>query len=62
MVAEDVAQNRLSLPWRTAVYSGEDYYGLAQNPTRQRTPAPVGDFLQSEVNAMELPEVEILKG
>ncbi|WP_122667321.1 LysR substrate-binding domain-containing protein [Pseudomonas viridiflava] len=62
MVAEDVAQNRLSLPWRTAVYSGEDYYLVwpRTRPGSERL-RRLGDFLQSEVNAMELPEVQILR-
>lgn len=61
MVAEDVAQDRLSLPLPTAVASGQSYY-LVWPRTR-----PCGDrlkrlseFLQQEVAAMALPPVEIL--
>lgn len=62
MVAEDVAHGRMSLPWRTAVHSGEDYY-LVWPRTRPGTERlrRLGDFLQSEVQAMELPDVEILR-
>jgi len=34
MVAEDVAQGRLSLPWPTAVASGENYYLVWPKPAR----------------------------
>lgn len=61
MVAEDVAQRRLSLPWPTAVASGMDYY-LVWPRTR-----PGGErlrrlsvFLQEEAEAMDLPAVQIL--
>ncbi|QXI33672.1 LysR substrate-binding domain-containing protein [Pseudomonas promysalinigenes] len=61
MVAEDVAQGRLSLPWPTAVPSGLDYY-LVWPRTR-----PGGErlrrlslFLQEEAAAVDLPAVEIL--
>ncbi|MBD1550035.1 LysR substrate-binding domain-containing protein [Pseudomonas typographi] len=62
MVAEDVAQGRLALPWPTAVPSGERYY-LVWPRTR-----PGGDrlqrlseFLQQEVAATVLPPVSILQ-
>ncbi|MNY52843.1 DNA-binding transcriptional activator GcvA [compost metagenome] len=62
MVAEDVAQGRLSLPWPTAVASGLDYY-LVWPKTR-----PGGErlrrlsaFLQGEVQAMRLPRVTTLR-
>ncbi|MFJ4144429.1 LysR substrate-binding domain-containing protein [Pseudomonas sp. NPDC089734] len=62
MVAEDVAQGRLSLPWRTAVFSGENYYLVwpKTRPGLERL-RRLSDFLQSEVRAMELPQVEILE-
>jgi DNA-binding transcriptional LysR family regulator len=61
MVAEDVIQGRLSLPWRTAVVSGENYYLVwpKTRPGGERL-RRLSDFLQSEVQAMELPEVTIL--
>ncbi|MEE3925087.1 LysR substrate-binding domain-containing protein [Pseudomonas viridiflava] len=61
MVAEDVAQARLSLPWRTAVASGENYY-LVWPRTRPGVERlrRLSDFLQAEVQAMKLPLVEIL--
>lgn len=61
MVAEDVAQGRLSLPWPTAVASGLNYY-LVWPATRSggERLRRLGDFLQGEVQAMTLPEVEIL--
>ncbi|MFV3404103.1 LysR substrate-binding domain-containing protein [Pseudomonas sp. NY15463] len=61
MVAEDVAQRRLSLPWPTAVPSGLDYY-LVWPRTR-----PGGErlgrlslFLQQEAAAVDLPAVQVL--
>ncbi len=61
MVAEDVAQGRLSLPWPTAVDSGEKYYLVwpktRPGGERQRR---LSDFLQGEVAAMVLPDVERL--
>ncbi len=35
MVAEDVAQGRLSLPWPTAVASGLNYYLYGRKPVRE---------------------------
>lgn len=62
MVAEDVAQGRLSLPWRTAVVSGENYYLVwpKTRPGGERL-RRLSDFLQSEVQAMELPVVTTLE-
>ncbi|MEG5264996.1 LysR substrate-binding domain-containing protein [Pseudomonas sp. JDS28PS106] len=62
MVAEDVAQRRLSLPWRTAVFSGENYY-LVWPRTRPGAEQMrrLSDFLQSEVQATALPDVELLQ-
>ncbi|SUD27029.1 LysR family transcriptional regulator [Pseudomonas fluorescens] len=53
MVAEDVAQGRLSLPWPTAVASGESYYLVwpKTRPGGERL-RRLSDFLQSEVRAM----------
>jgi DNA-binding transcriptional LysR family regulator len=61
MVAEDVAQGRLSLPWPTAVASGEKYYLVwpKTRPGGERM-RRLSDFLQGEVRAMELPDVERL--
>ena len=61
MVAEDVAQGRLSLPWPTAVASGENYYLVwpKTRPGGERL-RRLSDFLQSEVQAMQLPVVERL--
>jgi DNA-binding transcriptional LysR family regulator len=62
MVAEDVAQGRLSLPWPTAVASGESYYLVwpKTRPGGERL-RRLSDFLQSEVQAMALPAVEQLE-
>jgi LysR family transcriptional regulator, glycine cleavage system transcriptional activator len=61
MVAEDVAQGRLSLPWPTAVASGENYYLVwpKTRPGGERL-RRLAEFLQGEVNAMELPQVQRL--
>ncbi|MGE8411165.1 MAG: LysR substrate-binding domain-containing protein [Pseudomonas sp.] len=61
MVAEDVAQGRLSLPWPTAVASGLNYY-LVWPRTRAggERLRRLSDFLQGEVEAMQLPVVERL--
>ena len=58
MVAEDVAQGRLSLPWPTAVASGLNYYLVwpKTRPGGERL-RRLSDFLQGEVRAMELPAV-----
>ncbi|MFJ9990833.1 LysR substrate-binding domain-containing protein [Pseudomonas putida] len=62
MVAEDVAQGRLSLPWPTAVASGLDYYLVwpRTRPGSERL-RRLSAFLQEEAAAMDLPEVEILE-
>ena len=61
MVAEDVAQGRLSLPFPTAVASGENYYLVwpKTRPGGERL-RRLSDFLQQEVAAMELPDVRRL--
>jgi len=62
MVAEDVAQGRLSLPWPTAVFSGLNYYLVwpGTRPGGERLKR-LSDFLQAEVQAMALPVVDILR-
>ncbi len=61
MVAEDVAQGRLSLPWPTAVASGEELLpGLAENPPGGERLRRLSDFLQGEARSMELPNVQPL--
>ncbi|ROL67414.1 LysR substrate-binding domain-containing protein [Pseudomonas vranovensis] len=61
MVAEDVAQGRLSLPWPTAVASGLDYYLVwpRTRPGGERL-RRLSDFLQGEADSMDLPKVQIL--
>ncbi|MGH8464877.1 MAG: LysR substrate-binding domain-containing protein [Pseudomonas sp.] len=61
MVAEDVAQGRLSLPWPTAVASGLDYFLVwpRTRPGGERL-RRLSEFLQGEVEAMALPAVQIL--
>ncbi|HDS1699683.1 MULTISPECIES: LysR substrate-binding domain-containing protein [unclassified Pseudomonas] len=61
MVAEDVAQKRLSLPWPTAVPSGMDYYLVwpRTRPGGERL-RRLSAFLEDEVAAMDLPDVEVL--
>ncbi|KXK68583.1 LysR family transcriptional regulator [Pseudomonas monteilii] len=61
MVAEDVAQGRLSLPWPTAVPSGMDYYLVwpRTRPGGERL-RRLSAFLEEEVAAMDLPDVQIL--
>lgn len=62
MVAEDVAQGRLSLPWPTAVASGLNYYLVwpRTRPGGERL-RRLSDFLQGEAKAMDLPKVQILR-
>ncbi len=62
MVAEDVAQGRLSLPWPAAVASGLDYYLVwpRTRPGGERL-RRLSDFLQAEARAMQLPEVTMLQ-
>ncbi|MCY1272409.1 Glycine cleavage system transcriptional activator [compost metagenome] len=58
MVAEDVAEQRLGLPWPTAVYSGCGYYLVWPKARRgQERFRRLRDFLQAEVVAMQLPAV-----
>lgn len=59
MVAEDANQGRLALPWPSAVASGESYYLVWPRARRyQARLRRLRDFLQAEMQAMELPEVE----
>ncbi|WAJ37413.1 LysR substrate-binding domain-containing protein [Pseudomonas sp. GOM7] len=59
MIAEDVEAGRLGLPWRTAVSSGEGYYLVWPRAHRARTRLQrLCRFLQAQVAAMRLPEVQ----
>ncbi|AGI26680.1 LysR family transcriptional regulator [Pseudomonas sp. ATCC 13867] len=61
MVAEDANQGRLALPWPSAVGSGESYYLVWPRARRhQERLRRLRDFLQAEVQAMQLPAVELL--
>ncbi|WP_084306992.1 LysR substrate-binding domain-containing protein [Phytopseudomonas flavescens] len=60
MVAEDVLQGRLGLPWSTAVASGDSYYLVWPRARRgQERFERLRDFLLEEVRAMQLPEVDM---
>ncbi|MGX5221414.1 LysR substrate-binding domain-containing protein [Pseudomonas segetis] len=62
MVAEDVAQGRLGLPWPAAVPSGSSYYLVWPKARRnQERFQRLRDYLVSEVAAMQLPQVEWIK-
>ena len=59
MVAEDVEQGRLALPWPCAVPSGSSYYLVWPKARRgQERFRLLRDFLLAEVAAMRLPQVE----
>lgn len=59
MVAEDVAQGRLGLPWPCAVPSGCSYYLVWPKARRgQERFRRLRDFLLAEVAAMQLPVVQ----
>ncbi|UTW09769.1 LysR substrate-binding domain-containing protein [Pseudomonas benzenivorans] len=59
MVAEDVEQGRLALPWPCAVPSGSSYYLVWPKARRgQERFRLLRDFLLTEVAAMRLPDVE----
>lgn len=62
LVAEDVAAGRLSLPWPTAVASGDSYYLVwpATRPGNERIHR-LSEFLRLEAAAMVLPEVTLLR-
>jgi hypothetical protein len=60
MVAEDVAQKRLSLPWPTAVPADGLLPGVARTRRGGERLRRLSVFLEAEVAAMELPDVEIL--
>lgn len=62
MVAEDVTQGRLALPWPTAVASGERYYLVwpRTRPGSERLQR-LSEFLQQEVAQAVLPNVNILQ-
>jgi DNA-binding transcriptional LysR family regulator len=58
MVAEDVAQGRLGLPWPSAAASGESYYLVWPKARRgQARYQRLRDYLLAEVEAMQLPDV-----
>ncbi len=62
MVAEDVEQGRLALPWPSAVASGCSYYLVWPKARRgQERLRRLSEFLQAEVQAMVLPDVERLE-
>ncbi|MDM8348635.1 LysR substrate-binding domain-containing protein [Pseudomonas sp. sp1636] len=61
MVAEDVAQGRLGLPWPCAVPSGSSYYLVWPKARRgQERYQRLRDYLLGEVAAMQLPQVQRL--
>jgi len=61
MVAEDVAQGRLGLPWPCAVSSGCSYYLVWPKARRgQERFQRLRDYLVAEVAAMQLPVVQRL--
>lgn len=61
MVAEDVAQGRLGLPWPCAVPSGCSYYLVWPKARRgQERFQRLRDYLVAEVAAMQLPQVQRL--
>ncbi|MGE8499991.1 MAG: LysR substrate-binding domain-containing protein [Pseudomonas sp.] len=63
MVAEDVAQGRLGLPWPTAVLSGASYYLVWPKGRRgQERVRRLRDFLMGEVAAMKMPDVALFRG
>ncbi|MEK1943941.1 MAG: LysR substrate-binding domain-containing protein [Pseudomonas sp.] len=58
MIAEDVAQGRLGLPWRSAVASGDSYFLVWPKAKRgQARYQRLRDYLLNEVAAMQLPVV-----
>ena len=59
MVAEDVEQGRLSLPWPSAVSSGDSYHLVWPRGRRgEERLRRLRDFLVAEVTQMRLPAVE----
>jgi DNA-binding transcriptional LysR family regulator len=61
LVAEDVAQGRLGLPWPCAVPSGCSYYLVWPRARRgQERYLRLRDYLVGEVAAMQLPQVQRL--
>jgi DNA-binding transcriptional LysR family regulator len=61
LVAEDVAQGRLGLPWACAVPSGCSYYLVWPKARRsQERYLRLRDYLVAEVAAMQLPQVQRL--
>lgn len=61
MVAEDVHNGRLGLPWPSAVASGDSYYLVWPRAHRgQERLRRLRDYLLAEVAAMQLPAVQLL--
>ncbi len=61
MIAEDVAQGRLGLPWRSAVASGDSYFLVWPKARRGQVRFErLRTYLLAEVAAMQLPAVETL--
>lgn len=59
MIAEDVEQGRLGLPWPSAVASGDSYYLVWPKGRRgEERLCQLRDFLLGEVTQMHLPEVQ----
>lgn len=63
MIAEDVEQGRLGLPWPSAVASGDSYYLVWPKGRRgEERLRRLRDFLLAEVGQMRLPAVERVAG
>jgi DNA-binding transcriptional LysR family regulator len=58
MIAEDLEEGRIALPWPSAVASGEAYYLVWPKGRRHlKRFIRLKDFLLAEVQAMTLPNV-----
>ena len=61
LVAEDVEQGRLALPWPTAVFSGSSYYLVWPQAARgQQRFERLRDYLLADIAALRLPTVSYL--
>lgn len=61
LVAEDVEQGRLALPWPTAVFSGSSYYLVWPHSARgQQRFERLRDYLLADIAALRLPPVRYL--